>query len=228
MIADKREFGMGVVLLLAFVAVFIGMFMPWLNGRNTLNYMDDLYNSISKDSAYYVPGLQASVDPFAGQTVEATLTYVNERRAEQAALLFRKAGAEVIGAGGRIEVVGDLGALLAAALADTDAMFHNDADELESRYGYPGRQALYNWWASLNELDRALKNQKRFDAAQFVDQVNKKGVECAYNYFGIEPESIGDKAWIVLLSLVFYVIYTLWFGYSILFLFEGWGLNLSH
>ena len=228
MIADKREFGMGVVLFLAFVVVFIGMFMPWINGQNILNYMDNLYNSISKDSAYYVPSLQESVAPYNGKTLKVTLSYANERRAEQAAHLFREAGAGVTPDGARIEVAGDLGTILSAALVDTDAMFHNNDDELESRYGYPGRQALYNWWASLNELDRALKKQKRFDAAKFVDQVNKKGVECAYNYFGIEPESIGDKAWIVLLSLVFYVIYTLWFGYSILFLFEGWGLNLSH
>ena len=32
----------------------------------------------------------------------------------------------------------------------------------------------------------------------------------------------------ILCSLIFYVIYTVWFGFAILYLFEGWGLGLSH
>jgi hypothetical protein len=27
---------------------------------------------------------------------------------------------------------------------------------------------------------------------------------------------------------VFYVFYTLWFGFSIMWLFEGWGMRLEH
>jgi hypothetical protein len=53
-------------------------------------------------------------------------------------------------------------------------------------------------------------------------------VEPAYNYYGIKAENIKDKAVIVIVSLVGYVIYTLWFGFAILFMFEGWGLKLEH
>ena len=53
-------------------------------------------------------------------------------------------------------------------------------------------------------------------------------VEPSYNYYGIEAQSIKDKAILVIASLVGYVIYTMWFGFSILFMFEGWGLKLEH
>jgi hypothetical protein len=53
--------------------------------------------------------------------------------------------------------------------------------------------------------------------------VQSKAVETSYNYYGITAENIGDKIGIVLISLVFYVVYTLWYGFGILYLFEGFG-----
>jgi len=32
----------------------------------------------------------------------------------------------------------------------------------------------------------------------------------------------------VIFSLVFYVVYTLWYGFGIMYMFEGWGLRLEH
>jgi hypothetical protein len=52
-------------------------------------------------------------------------------------------------------------------------------------------------------------------------------VEVGYNYYGIAPESAKSKAGILAFALVFYVIYTLWFGYAILMLFEGFGLEMK-
>ena len=44
----------------------------------------------------------------------------------------------------------------------------------------------------------------------------------------MEPQSIMDRLGVVIFSLVFYVIYTLWYGFAILFMFEGWGMKLEH
>ena len=107
-------------------------------------------------------------------------------------------------------------------------MYHNRGDMLSGRYGYPERQVLYNWWKALGIMDRELKAQKRFDAAKVIALVNSKAVETAYNYYRIEPQKIGDRLGTVLFSLIFYVVYTLWYGFAILFLFEGWGLRLEH
>jgi hypothetical protein len=61
-----------------------------------------------------------------------------------------------------------------------------------------------------------------------VDSVKTKAVEAAYNYYKIEPQKIGDRIGMVIFSLIFYVAYTLWYGFGILFMFEGWGIRLEH
>ncbi|MBU4345679.1 MAG: hypothetical protein KKC73_09740, partial [Proteobacteria bacterium] len=67
-----------------------------------------------------------------------------------------------------------------------------------------------------------------FKEAKVVALAIKKVVETSYNYYKIVPEKIGNKVGIVIFSLVFYVVYTLWYGFAILFMFEGWGLRLEH
>ena len=60
-----------------------------------------------------------------------------------------------------------------------------------------------------------------------MSEVIKKGVEVAFNFYGIEPQSVVSKAGILSFALVFYVIYTLWWGVAIFFLFEGFGLQMK-
>jgi hypothetical protein len=54
MIANKPKFMAGLTLMVLFTAVFITIFMPLFGGKNGLEYLDNLYNSISKGSAYYI------------------------------------------------------------------------------------------------------------------------------------------------------------------------------
>ena len=63
MIANKKEFLKGLGLMAAFVIVLIIFFSPVFNGQNGLNYLDSLYNSISKGSAYYIPKLKEEIQP---------------------------------------------------------------------------------------------------------------------------------------------------------------------
>ena len=76
-------------------------------------------------------------------------------------------------------------------------------------------------------MDKDLKRQKMFEEAKVVTSLKKKAVETSYNYYKIEPQKISDRLWVVVFSLVFYVVYTMWYGFSIMFLFEGWGLQLE-
>ena len=117
--------------------------------------------------------------------------------------------------------------MVQAALEDSQAVFHNQEEKIATKYGYPGKEVLYVWWSAFKSLDKELKKQKMFAAASFLADVVKKGVEVGYNFRGIEPQSASSKAGILSLSLVFYVIYTLWWGYAILFLFEGVGMQMK-
>jgi hypothetical protein len=228
MIAKKKEFFGGSLMLLAFIAVLIIIFSPVFKGQNGLDYLDALYNSISKGSAYYIPKVKKEAGKFAGKSIAVTLSMADEKQAEQTALLFKKGGASTTVTGASLGITGDSGKILENALTDADNMYNNDGKEVSLKYGYNEKRVLFNWWKAFKEMDKALKKQKKFKEAKIVALVVKKGIEPSYNYYRIEPQKISDRFGIVIFSLVFYVIYTLWYGFAIMYMFEGWGLRLEH
>ena len=228
MIANKKKFSGGLVLLAVFVVVLIIIFSPVFKGQNGLEYLDALYNSISKGSAYYIPKVLEETKTFMGRSIDVTLGMGNEKQAQQTALLFQKGGASVNVAVDSLRVSGDLGQILKSSLADADKMYNNQGEAVSGKYGYDERQVLFNWWKGLNQMDKALSKQKQFKEAKGVALVIKKAVEPSYNYYGIEPQKISDQVGIVIFSLIFYVVYTLWYGFAIMYLFEGWGMRLEH
>lgn len=229
MIANKKKFSVGIGMMVTFVVVMAMIFSPIFNGQNGLDYLDSLYNSISKGSAYYIPSVKEDTQGFKGAHVDVVLEMQNSDRAAETALLFEAAGAMVQISGATLKVSGDLGAVFANCLEDTDLMYHNKGEEVAAKYnGINARQSLYNWYNAMKSMDKALKAQKKFKEAKAVSLIIKKGVECSYNYYTIEPRKITDSPGIIIFSLIFYVVYTLWYGFGILYLFEGWGLNLEH
>ena len=157
-----------------------------------------------------------------------TLAAASETQARQMAELLRAGGANVQVSEAGLRVSGDLGGILGRCLQDSDEMFANAGAGVRERYGYEERRVLFDWWTALKAMDEDLKRQNRFAEAAFVVKVKEKAVECAYNYYGIEPWKVSDRIGLVLFALVFYVVYTVWYGYAIIFLLEGWGFTLSH
>ncbi len=228
MIVNGREFRIGFGLLLGFAIVLALIFSPIFNGRNGLEYADSLYNSISKGSAYYIPHAQEQSHAFIGSPVSLTLAIADKQQAQRIAKLLVSAGADTSTTDAGLTVSGDLGKILESCLADADALYHNDGPKISGKYGCDERQVLYDWWTALKEFDKDLKKQKKFDQAGVVYLAKTKAVETAYNYYQIEPQKIADKWGIVLLSLIFYVVYTVWYGFGIMYIFEGLGLKLGH
>lgn len=228
MIYNKKEFYTGGTMFVVFFVVLFVMFQPIFNGHNTMEYLDNLYNSISKGSIDYIPQLKTDAESFDAQRVAVEMVYPSKAEAEQSRVLFVAAGAQAAASGATLTVTGNLGAILKAGLDDSALMYNNDGDAVSAKYGIDAQRALFNWWTSLKLMDKSLKSQKEFAAAKTVTTVQKKAVEAAYNYFGVEPIHIMDEVGMVTFSLIFYVVYTLWYGFAILFLFEGWGLKLSH
>ena len=226
MVTDKLKFYTGLVMLAIFAVLLMLMFMPIFDGKNALQYLDGLYNSLSKGSANFILELQEESLEYIGTSTDVVIEMESEEQAEQTAMLYEEAGAEVIILGVELEVKGDLGQILGTSLDDADAMYYNDAETVTDRYGYDARQVLYNWWVSLEETNKALEDQNTFDDAKFVRSVNEKGIEPAYNYFGIEPDSVSSRIGVVIFSLVFYVIYTIWYGFALMFIVEGLGLKI--
>jgi len=228
MIARKKEFTLGLGLLVAFFVVLFLFFSPIFQGKNGLDYLDSLYNSISKGSAYYIPKLKDEAKAFNGNAVELSFAMASPTQAQQTSQLFMKSGAMVNVTDKTLKVSGDLGKILDNCLADADLMYKNDGKALTDKYGYNERQAVYNWWQAFKGAEKSLNDQKKFKEAKVVANTSKKGIEASYNFYTIEPQSIMDRLGVVIFSLVFYVIYTLWYGFAIMFMFEGWGMQLEH
>ena len=228
MIARKKEFTLGLVLLIAFFVVLFIFFSPVFKGQNGLDYLDSLYNSISKGSAYYIPKLKDEAKTFNGNPVELSLAMANPAQAQQTSQLLMKAGARVSVTDATLKASGDLGKILEGVLADADAMYKNDGKAVADKYGFGERQALYTWWQAFKAIEKDFNNQKKFKEAKAVANIGKKGIEASYNFYRVAPQSIMDRLGVVVFSLVFYVIYTLWYGFAIMFLFEGWGMQLEH
>lgn len=229
MIHDKREFGIGLALLTGFFIVLFAIFSPVLEGgKNTIDYLDGVFNSISKNSAYYIPDLAEKARKHEGAAVTLSIKAADDGQAERMTQLFTTAGATVVAAGTQLDVTGDMGQMLGAALADADLMFKNDGARVTEKYGVEAKRALYDWHRALSAMGKDLDKQSKFAESKTVRDVQTKGVEPAYNYFGIEAIPMSNMLWVVLAALVGYVVYTIWYGYAILFMFEGWGLKLEH
>jgi hypothetical protein len=228
MITNKTQFMTGMTLMVLFTAVFICIFMPLFGGRNGLEYLDNLYNSISKGSAYYIDTVRTDVQTIQAPAMTIQLTMKSELQAQQTVPLFMKAGAQVGQNGAQLTVTGNMIQVLSHCLDDAQAMYDNDGAIVSAKYGYAEKTVLYNWWSALKAMDFDLKKQKKFNAAKMAELVNKKAVETAYNYYGIEGQKISERFGVVLFSLIFYVVYTLWYGFGIMYLFEGSGLQLEH
>ena len=222
-----KELGVGIFLMVTFIAVMVVIFMPIFDGDNTLDYLDNLYNSISKGSAYYIPKVDHMVEEHGTEVVTLNVKMPDPDAAAVAEPLLAKAGATTAVEGNNLMVNGDLELIFLACLEDAEAAYHNRGEDFIARYGRDARPTLHSWWLALGAIEKDLNRQKLFDAAQLTHTVQAKTVECAYNYYGIEAQAIKDRWGTVLFSLVFYVLYTVWYGYAIMYIFEGLGFQLA-
>ncbi len=223
----KKELSIGIFLLVTFMAVMVMIFMPIFDGANVLNSLDNLYNSISKGSAYYIPKVEHLVEEHGSEIVTLNLKLDDSRTAQATEPLFVRAGATTAVEGATLMVNGDIETIFGICLEDAESAYYNRGEDLTARYGTNARTTLYNWWQALGAMEKDLNRQKLFAAAKLTHTVQAKTVECAYNYYGIEAQAITDRWGTVLFSLVFYVLYTIWYGYGIMFVFEGLGFELA-
>lgn len=225
----KRELGIGAFLLALFLGALALVFSPLLEGgKNALDYLDGVFNSISKASAYYVPASIEKARKLEGVAVSVRLEASSPDQASRMAALLRAGGASVGVEATRLSVAGDLGRILAAALSDADAMFANDGASVSARRGFEGRRVLHAWHAALTGAARDLTRQQRFREAAVVRDAVTRSLEPAYNYYGVTAVSMRHMIGVACVALLGYVVYTVWYGYAILFLFEGLGLKLEH
>ena len=227
LIRDRKHFTIGIVMLIVFAIVLIVMSLPVFGGKNAFEAADHLYNSIAKGSSYKIPKLEKQAQGFKGTAIDCTIDAQAIPDMDLAGKIAAMAGIQLSQSGGKLTLKGDLGTMALAALKDADLMYYDKETQVSDKYGKPGKQVLFTWWKLLKETKDALKQKKLVKQASFLDEVVKKGIEVGYNFSGIAPEKASSKAGTLAFSLVFYVCYTVWWGFSIFFLFEGFGLAME-
>ncbi|MDR2573929.1 MAG: hypothetical protein LBC94_06260 [Desulfovibrio sp.] len=236
LVCEKGPFIRGSLLLLSFAAVFCALLVPMsiLNDekgtpRTGLQYADNVFNELSKGSSYFIPAVREQAKKFDGTTVNLTINLKKADLAPLALTLLQKAGvAQAKAEGGKISFEGNLGKVLLAAVEDSDRLYHNDAATVSSRYeGASALKAAAAWWYLLSPCIKEMQKQKLIKEAQAVDQVVRRAVEPGNNFFSVAPSKVSDHVVLMAAMLIFYVLYTLWYGFSIFELFEGMGLTMT-
>lgn len=225
---SKKILGLGIILTLSFFTLLAAMAMPIWEGKTFLAFADDTFNGLSKGSSNFIPEVREESEVYVGKSFDAVITMDSPEQAERSALLYQRAGADVKVDGNRLEIYGDLGTVFLNSLDDSEALFHNNDQALEAKYGYDGKEVVYNWWMSLAKLSKYFEAQREFETSLHIShELLTRGVEPSYNYFGVEAMSVGDFFMLLGGFLGFYIIYTVLWGFAIYFNFEGIGLRME-
>ncbi len=227
MIVNKKQFMIGLIMFISFAIVFVVMMSPVMGGKTVIAAADDLFNQLTKGSTYAIPSVQSKAKSFDGKPFEVSLDAKSQSDIDKITKLFTAADATVVVEGQKAKINGDLGKISRVALADSDLEFKNNGAQIKSKYGMDSREALYIWWNTFNNLGTKYKVENKVPELSFVNSVMQKALEPAYNFEDIAGVNVKEKAGLTTFMLIFYVIYTVWYGFAIMYLFEGLGIIAS-
>jgi len=218
----------GLVLGVTFFGILALIFSPVFGeGRNGLEYSDALFNKLAKGSSYFIPKLTGDLKGVEKEELSVSVKMENAEQAAMAAKIFARVTPDTNSQGAVLSIRGNLSKLLGAVLEDSNSMYFNKGDEVREKYGIDEKEVLSTWWGALNRAVKDLQKSRNTAQSNIILEVMKKGIEPAYNFYKIEPESISEKAFTATSLLVFYIVYTLWWGFAIFYLFDGFGLSMK-
>ena len=243
----KKHMAYGIILAISFWVIMFLMFSPIFpktsegQPQNGLQWADEMFNTLAKGSSYFIPKVQKNNEKFMGKMFSATINVSKpedkpgdaEKRAERASKLFTiNPGATVEVKGAELKIDGDLGLVLKAALDDADTMFKNEGDKIKAKYAEAmatddEKQMFRQWNNVLPKIDKVFKKEGKIEDAKIVSDVTKKAIEAGYNFYKVDAKKVKDEVVLMTFLLVFYVVYTMWWGFAIFFIFEGLGLSMK-
>ncbi|MGO9621556.1 MAG: hypothetical protein ACLPT6_09145 [Desulfobaccales bacterium] len=223
-----KKLVIGTILLVIFAVILFLIFMPIFgDGQNGLAYSDNFFNSLAKGSSNHIGDMRKLAQTMVGTSFAAEIKMTDPAQAKETEALYGQAGAQAEVTGPNLKISGDLGKVLLQAVDDSDLLFNEQGAKLEAQYHYGAKKVLKNWWYSLNKVSAAMTKQKKFNLAKMIAQVQTRALEPGYNFAGIAPYQVSDKAFLLGVMLVFYIFYTLFYGFGIYVLFEGLGLQME-
>jgi hypothetical protein len=227
-VVHRKKFAVGLVGLITFLGVLAVWLSPVIDHKTGLEWADELFSQLAKNSIYFMPTAVRMAAKFEGVIVDLGVNPRWPGGDVRVAQILRANGisASVVG-DGRVRIIGDLGLLAKTAAADADLLFKGNEQELQNKYGMSGKEVIYYWWTAFDGLIRRYIQENRPSEADFATFMTTRVLEPSYNFAQMEPKSISDNVWVVVFLLGFYILYTLWLGFSILLLFEGFGIGTT-
>ncbi len=225
---NTKKLLLGIFLLISFGVVLALIFMPIFgDGKNGLQFSDNFFNSLAKGSSNYMEDMRQVAQAIVGTPFAVEINMDTPERAKRTEVLFSQAGCQVEVSGSKLKISGGLGKVLLKAVADAEVLFNNQGEKLQAAYNIGGREVVRTWWESLGKVGSALTKQKAFKEARAIDEIQRRALEPGYNFYGITPSKVRDNVGMLTFMLVFYVVYTLWFGYGIFEVFAGFGMGMG-
>ncbi|MBO4369370.1 MAG: hypothetical protein J5803_04650, partial [Desulfovibrio sp.] len=227
LIHEKKPFIRGSLMILSFLVVFCILLTPILHDEHGkpltgLQFADNVFNELSKGSSNFIPQVRDSLKGVQGKTVEVTVKMKKADKAPLACAVLQKAGIEASSDGAQVTYKGDLGKLLASAVDDSEKLYANNDADVSAKYdGTKALDVSSAWWHVLNPSIKELQKKGMISEAKVLDQVIRRAIEPGHNFFGVEPVHVKDHVILLAFMLIFYIVYTLWYGFSIFELFEG-------
>lgn len=227
-VIDRKKLAIGLVGLVSFFVALAFWVSPVIDHKTGLEWADGLFNQLAKNSIYFMPAAARMAAKFEGVVVDIGISSRWPGADARVAQIVRANGmsARVIG-DGRVRVMGDLGLLGRAAAGDADLLFKGEEQELQKKYGMTGKEVIYYWWTAFDGLTRRYIQENQASEADFAKYMTTRVLEPSYNFARIKAENISENAGTIVFLLGFYILYTLWFGFSIMYLFEGFGIKTT-
>lgn len=231
-VQNRAAFMRGAVLLGSFLILFILIMTPlfpsgvWGQKYTLLQYADAVFNQLSKGSSWFVPELRHRISELGAATVRVSLKSLPDASlAPVMEKLVDKAGGRSAIQGNGFEYSVSLKSLLSSAVDDSSMLYDNDGEKVSDHYaGVPWEKAARGWWELLSLSVHELQKQGKVSEANLVNDVVLKAVEPGYNFYGMPRAGMSGHVMMVAALLAFYLLYTLWYGFGIMEVFEGFGL----
>lgn len=247
-IYNKGAFGKGALLLASFCVVFAMIMSPMFKDHNGkaqtgLEFADDFFNKLSKNSSDYFDQAKQAAAKEKGKQIAITAVIAKpdpkvepddakaqakaNKDAQDIGKVLQSAGATVEIKDNSINIKGDLGAMLEYGVTKAQRLFPLIGAEADKPENINDRKQLKLLWQGFGAMIKPLQKELKVAEAKALDSVMKKGLEPAYNFYGIPGEPVSQNIFLLTFLLSFYVVYTMWYGYGIFFLFEGIGLSMK-
>ena len=223
----------GIIMIFSFIAVLAIVFTPIFPGTNGqkvngLDYLDNFFNQLAKGSAYYIDKQIEEAQSYVGTTYSATLVMRSPQQAERVASLFAANNISAHAVGVDLDLSGDFADITTIILKDADLMYDNVGQIIADKYNMNELAVLYGWYLVLQAMEKDLNQAKQFNQAKFLKKSMSKAVEPAYNFYKVEVKPVKEEMVLLAFALIFYVAYTVWYGFGLLYIFEGMGIKLEH